>query len=164
MLDTLKKTATGLDELPSWFLRISAPFLAEPLANLFSLSLTSASIPLQWKEAYIVPISKLPAPTAPADYRPISITSVLSCTIEKIVVRDYIYPALFCMPPSLSVEYQFAFRPTGSTSAAIIYILDKVTHLLQTNQYVRIIALDFSKALDTVRHQTLMDKIARLNS
>jgi len=37
-----------------------------------------------------------------------------------------------------------------------------VTHLLLTNPYVIVIALDFNKAFDTVHH-TLLDKIAQLD-
>jgi len=36
-------------------------------------------------------------------------------------------------------------------------------HLLTTNPYVIIIVLDFSKAFDTVRQRTLLDKIPQLN-
>jgi len=35
--------------------------------------------------------------------------------------------------------------------------------MLDTNQYVIVIALDFSKAFDSVRHSTLMEKYAALD-
>jgi len=38
-----------------------------------------------------------------------------------------------------------------------------VTHLLLTNPYIIVIALDFSKAFNTVQHHTLLDKIAQLD-
>ena len=34
--------------------------------------------------------------------------------------------------------------------------------MLSTNHYVRVFALDFSKAFDTVRHATLIDKMAKM--
>ena len=77
-------------------------------------------------------------------------------------MRTFIYPALLCPPPALCFTDQFAFRPTGSTTAAIISLLHTVTNLLASNQYVIVYCLDFSKAFDTVRHSTLMEKIAML--
>jgi len=35
--------------------------------------------------------------------------------------------------------------------------------MLITNSYVIVIAMDFSKAFDTVRHVTLLDKMAKLD-
>ena len=55
---------------------------------------------------------------------------------------------------------QFAFRPTGSTTAALIYLLHQISVLLQDNDFVHLIALDFSKAFDSVRHHTLLHKFA----
>ena len=51
------------------------------------------------------------------------------------------------IPACLTFDDQFAFRPTGSTTAAIITILHKVTHLLVNNAYVIVIAIDYSKAV-----------------
>ena len=56
---------------------------------------------------------------------------------------------------------QFAFRPTGSTTCALINLNHIIADLLQTHPYVHLIALDFSKAFDTVRHSTLLDKCRR---
>jgi len=43
--------------------------------------------------------------------------------------------------------------PTGSTTAAIVHLLDSVINLLETEPYVIVISLDFSKAFDTIRHR-----------
>ena len=77
-------------------------------------------------------------------------------------VRCFLYPTFSIPLPTLNFCDQFAFRPTGSTTAALIYILHTVTYLLTANQYVAVIALDFSKAFDTVRHSTLLEKMADL--
>ena len=102
ILDTLSPTATGLDGIPAWFLRIGAPFFAAPVAALMNLSLSSSIVPTQWKSASILPIAKTSPPTSPSDYRPISITPVLSRILERIVVHDYIYPSFLSPPPHLA--------------------------------------------------------------
>ena len=51
LLDTLPLTATGLDNIPAWFLRIGAPFFAGPICNMMNLSLSSSIVPRQWKSA-----------------------------------------------------------------------------------------------------------------
>ena len=43
---------------------------------------------------------------------------------------------------------QFAFRPTGSTTASLIYLIHSISSLLQYNQHVHVISFDFSKAFD----------------
>ena len=150
----------GLDGIPAWFLRLGAPIFAAPLALLFNQTIMEGTVPQQWKTAAITPIPKVPRPSKPSKFRPISVTPVLSRSLEKYVVRHHIYPALRDPPPQLNFEDQYAFRPTGSTTAAIIAILHTVRSMLSTNEYVHVFAFDFSKAFDTVRHSTLMSKLA----
>ena len=147
MLETLRPTATGLDNLPAWFLKVGAPFFASPIADMFSLSLSSVFIPQQWKTASISPTPKVSKPLTPSDYRPISITPVLSRVMERIVVREHIYPSLQSPPYGLNFDDQFAFRPTGSTTAALIKLIHEITAMLETNPYVIVYAIDFSNAL-----------------
>jgi len=165
MLDTLRPTATGLDQIPALFLKIAAPVFCKPPANLLSLSIETSTVPNQWKAAYICPAPKVFPLHSHADYRPIFITPVLSRITDKIVVRRFLYPSFTNPPPILDFSDQFAFRPTGSTIAALIFILHRptVTHLLTIHPYVIVIALDFSKAFDTVRHSTLINKMADLD-
>jgi len=162
-LDTLRPTATGPDNIPSWFLRIGAPVFAAPLADLLNMSLASSLVPTQWKSASIQPVPKVTAPLTPSDFRPISITSVISRILERMVVKDYIYPSLCNPPHGLAFNDQFAFQPTGSTTAALVYLLHIVTTLLENNPFVIIIALDFTKAFDSVRHSAVLQKFSHLD-
>jgi len=77
-------------------------------------------------------------------------------------LEHIIYPALQTPPLGLNFTDQFAFRPIGSTDAALITLLHTVFIMLDTQPFVRVFALDFSKAYDTVRHAVLMEKMARL--
>src|SRR6218665_2988726 len=165
MLDSLHHTAEGADGIPAWLLRLAAPALAGPLAHLVNLSLITATVPKQWKTAVIRPVHQKPKvsqPKVPADYRPISIVPVLARMVERLVVQTYVYPAFQMEEMKHLLSDQYAFRPTGSTTAAVITIMQKVADLLESNKYVTIIALDFSKAFDTVRHHELAKKLAKL--
>jgi Reverse transcriptase (RNA-dependent DNA polymerase) len=119
-------------------------------------------VPIQWKRATILPIPKCNTPVSPAVFRPISITPVLPRILESIVTREYMFPSLEHAPPSLDFSDQYAFQPTGSITAALISILHYITSMLETNQYEIVYAIDFSKAFDSVRHSTLMEKFALL--
>ena len=59
MLDRQKPTATGMDGLPVWFLRVSAPIVADPLAALF---ISAGVVPRQWKNAISPRSQKFPYP------------------------------------------------------------------------------------------------------
>ena len=41
----------------------------------------------------------------------------------------------------------------------LVWLTDTVGRLLESNQYVRCIMIDFSKAFDTVNHETLLSKL-----
>jgi len=55
----------------------------------------------------------------------------------------------------------FGFRPTGSTTAALIFVTHNITEMLERCTYVRCLMVDFSKALDVVDHTILLSKLAR---
>jgi len=68
-LDTLRPTATGLDRIQAWFLRLGAAVFCKPLEYLFNQSIASSSVPLQWKQAMISPVAKIPCPRGCSDFK-----------------------------------------------------------------------------------------------
>ena len=157
-LHHMKPTSPGLDGMQAWFLKLAAPAISETLAWLYRKSLSDSVVPIQWNTACITPVPKIAQPTGLTDYRPISLTPIVSRILEKIITKQVLYPIL--VDPVSSVEFsdQYGFRPTGSTTVAIISIRNDITCILQSSPYVHIIALDFSKAFDTVRYRTLLSK------
>jgi len=132
-------------------------------SSIVNSSVLQSCVPLQWKTAVIYPVPKIPKPTSPVDYRPISVVPILSRIVECIIVHSYLYPALLTTPLVENIKEQFAFRPTGSTTAAVIDLLQNISTMLQSNEYVLIISLDLSKAFDRVRHPTLLQKGPSIN-
>ena len=163
LLDNLRPTATGPDNIPFWFLRVAAPILSAPLTFLVNLSFTQSKVPLQWKSAIIHPVPKIPNPTTASDLRPISVLPVLSRLTERVLVRNFIQPAMLHVPPPLRIDNQFAYRPTSSTTGALIAILDKISELLKSNDYVFCVTFDYSKAFDTLSHSSVASKLAKLD-
>ena len=76
----------------------------------------------------------------------------LSRIAEEILVRRWLFPCI----PIANVIDQYAFKPSGSTTAALIHFTDKLTKMLETNNYVGCLMIDFSKAFDTVDHVLLL--------
>ena len=83
----------------------------------------------------------------------------MSRITERLIVRKYLLPAL----PSDQVLDQFAYKPTGSTTAALIAITHHISRLLESSSYVRCILIDYSKAFDTINHPILFQKLLQLN-
>jgi len=63
---------------------------------------------------------------------------------------------LSAIPPDTLLDQYYAFRPTGSTTAALVHLMHHVTKMLERNNYVRSLMIDFSKAFDTVDHTILL--------
>ena len=72
------------------------------------------------------------------------VTPILSRLAEKISVKEWLRPAL---PKELLLD-QFAFRPTCSTTCALVAFSHNITRMLENNSYVRCLLIDFSKAFD----------------
>ena len=112
-----------------------------------------------WNHAITSPVPKVSPPKNVSNLRPISLTPILSILCEGYVVMHYLLPALH----EVDMTDQFALPPTGSTIAAIVYIMHHVTRFLGTNDYIISSLVDFSKTFDTVSHVLLIHKLQKLD-
>jgi hypothetical protein len=108
--------------------------------------------------ANITPIPKISDVREPADFRPISVTPIFARLTEKLVVKDFLLPKIV---PELFND-QYAFKPTGSTTCALIDLSYRLQMMLEKCKYVRCVFTDFSKAFDIVDHCILLGKLIHL--
>ena len=147
-LRRITPTSPGLDALPSWLFSKCSYELAGIIAYIFDYSFSNGVVPGQWKRSVITPVPKVSRPMSISQFRPISVTPILSRLAEKLVVRNWLFPAI----DSTFIADQFAFKPTGSTTCALTFFIHHVTRLIEDNSYVRCLLIDFSKAFDVVDH------------
>ena len=133
-------------------------FIAKPLSMLFSISMASGVLPSIWKKAIIIPIFKKGDKSNSANYRPISLTSII-CKIMESIIKDNILSYL--NRNDLIYSKQYGFMPKQSTNAQLLrYFNDMSSHLLNGCQ-VDSIYLDYSKAFDSIVHGKLLYKLEK---
>ncbi len=98
--DTLKALTSidptkscGPDDIPGRLLREGAIHLSKPLTKLFNMSIQQGKLPQEWKISNITPIFKKGQKSLPSNYRPISLTSIVIKTLERVIHRkvyDYL--------------------------------------------------------------------------
>jgi hypothetical protein len=155
----LKNTAPGNDNIPAWVFRMCSFELAGIIAFIINYSFRFGTVPSNWLTAIVTHVPKVSKPLSLSEFRPISVTPILSRIAEKLLVAHWIRPAF----TDIDIRDQFAFRPTGSTDCALIYCIDNITKMLETNNYVRCLMIDFAKAFDTVDHVIVLRKMIGLN-
>jgi Reverse transcriptase (RNA-dependent DNA polymerase)/Endonuclease-reverse transcriptase len=147
----------GPDGVHPRVLRECAAQLAAPLAIVFRTSLKEGKLPEAWKEADITPVFKKGARSDVGNYRPISLTSVCSKVMERIV-RSRLLGHM--IGNRLLSDYQHGFICGRSCTTQLLRVVDKWTEVLDQGGSVDAVYLDFAKAFDTVPHQRLLAKLA----
>ena len=87
-LDTLSSTAApGPDGIPAIMLKKGKNTICHILNEIFKTSFHQGDIPELLKKAFVIPIFKGGSKAEPASYRPVSLTSHLVKTFERVLVR-----------------------------------------------------------------------------
>ncbi|EFO87533.1 hypothetical protein CRE_04257 [Caenorhabditis remanei] len=147
---------TTPDELPALFLKKVATSIALPLSLIFNESLKTGAIPSLWKEAIILPLFKKGSRSDASNYRPISLTSSVCKTMEKLV-RNAIVGHL--KSAKLLVNNQYGFRDKKSCESQLIRYSGDLLFDSSSKKPIWAVYVDFKKAFDTVSHSKLVSKL-----
>ncbi|KAK3574170.1 hypothetical protein QTP86_003834 [Hemibagrus guttatus] len=146
------------DNIPGRLLRECAEQLADVFTDIFSISLSSAIVPMCLKTTTIIPVPKKSPVSCISDYRPVAFTLIIMKCFERFVMRQI----KDLLPPSLD-PMQFAYHPNHSMDDAISTTLHlSLSHLENKDTYVRMLLIDFSSAFNTIIPQHLTENLSLL--
>ena len=150
------KKACGPNSVPSYVLHFMQNELANPLAKIVNISLSTGMHPEKLKIAKITPIFKKGSKLSTSNYRPISLLSNINKLIERLVYNRVFN---FANKQKLFYNFQYGFRPKHSTAHALTNITEEIRDSLDKNKYSCAVFVDFQKAFDTVNHSILLAKL-----
>ena len=127
-----------------------------PLATVFNLSLEEGIVPLEWKEANIIPLFKKGSRNKSENYRPVSLMSVIYKLSERLI-KDHLID--FLVKNNLINPSQHWFLKARSCLTNMLCFLEDVTKWVDEGSPVDIIYLDLKNACDKVPHQRLLLKL-----
>ena len=127
---------------------------------LWNKSLSSHTWPTAWKEANISPLPKVDTPLQYPDFRGINVNPVIARCFERTV---YHHHSKKIFEENLT-NTQYACRNGCSCTDALIQIQYNYLRALDDKDcnYVRLFAMDFSKAFDNVKHSLVGEKLKAL--
>ena len=121
-------------------------------------SVETGIIPDDWKSANVTAIHKKGSRQESGNYRPISLTSVVCKTMERLVNGRLITQL---ETNNLIGDSQHGFRNKCSCLTSLLNFFAQVidTYDTDNNKAVDLVDLDFQKAFDKVPHERLMLKV-----
>ena len=148
--------ACGNDNIHPRVLRELAVYIAPILTTIYNSSLETGEIPQDWRDANVCPIYKKGNHYDPANYRPVSLTSV-PCKILEHVLTSALMNHL--ESNKILCEEQHGFRKKRSCETQLLDFVEEVNENLSKGNQSDVIILDFAKAFDKVNHSLLIHKL-----
>lgn len=157
IIGTHSNKAPGIDNVRTADLKLIADKIASAIAHLINSSLACGLYPDELKVGLVRPIYKGGDATNCMSYRPITMLPTVDKIVEKYVSNEI---HKFYNNHSILSANQFGFQPKKSTSMLLSRFTDEVNQHLNNKCHVMIIFIDYSKAFDTLRHDTLIHRLA----
>ena len=150
------KSSYGPHELNTALIKYVITLISKPLSEIINLSLTKGILPDKIKIAKVKSLFKSGDNKIYKNFRPLSILFSFSKILEKVVYNRLIdYLTKF----NILNKNQYGFRQKHSTAMAILDFVDKIHSAIDNGEYSTGIFLDLAKALDTVNHTILLNKL-----
>ena len=147
--------AVGHDGLHAVFLKFSGDNMFTSLCNVFNASISSCDFPSTLKWADINPIYKTKDNLCIENYRSVNVLAVVSKIFERILSDQLMAYFLSILSHSLS-----AYKAGYSCQHVILQLTDFGRQSLDEGNCVWIVAMDLSKAFDSIPQGLLIAKLS----
>ena len=138
--------ASGPDCIPVVVLKNCEPEIPYILAELFNKCLKESCFPDCWKVSSVVSVFKNFGERSTAkNYRPVSLLSVVSKVIEKLVNIRIVDHLEKC---GLFSDFQYGVRSSRSTADLLTVAFDRTARAFNRSGPTRAVALDISQAFN----------------
>ena len=155
-----KKTSCGKDEMTPELLKLAGDSLIVPLTYIINKSIVDKKYPKQWKEAIVKPLYKNKGEKQEMkNYRPVALLCVPGMVLERVVTEQI---ENFLEENQLLGSFQFGFRRSRGTSTAVATTWCKANEADTNQEVIGQTYFDLSAAFDTVKGQTVCDKMRYL--
>jgi hypothetical protein len=149
--------AAGPDGIQNTILKHCSKTLNTPLSLLFNQSLMKGTLPAEWKLAEVTPVYKHKGTRSdPKNYRPISLTSSVCKTMERILNDALLNHLTSC---NLIAPNQFGFLPKHSTTDQLTFLLHELHAAMNDKKSIVACFLDLAAAFDSVPHSAIIHKL-----
>ena len=155
----VERKAPGPDRVNPPLIKRGGEPMNKSLLTLFGRSWAESSLPTCWKEANICPIPKCTKPSQCDKFRPISLLSVVSKLLERIVARRlYRYVERENILP----DYQAGFRHKHSTVDLLAELQQEAHSAFAKRESVLFVMLDIEKAYDKAWRPGIMRRLRKI--
>eukprot|EP00061_Rhincodon_typus_P004266 g22160.t1 len=148
--------SSGPDGIYPRILREAREEIAGAWTEIFVSSLATGKVPEDWLIDNVVPLFKKGGKEIPANYRLVTLMSVVGKLLEKIL-QDRIY---FHLEISGRIsKRQHGFVKGRSCLTNLVGFFEEVTKMINEDRAVDVVYMDFSKAFDRVPPGRLVQKV-----
>lgn len=146
----------GFDEIPTFLAKQCLCYFIKPLVHIYNVSFQAGTFPDTMKRTKVKPLFKKKDRQDIQNYRPISVMSVLSKPLEKLM---YNRSLLFLKKLKILISEQHGFIQSKSTETTSYSFTQSVQEALDQHLHAVGIFLNLSKTYDVINNDRLLDKL-----
>ena len=141
---TDKNKSTGPYSIPVFLLKALCTHISYPLATLVNQSFVHGIFPNKLNLGKVNPVYKKDSTDNPSNFRPISVLSIFSEIIGKLM-----HKRLYNLLDTFQLLYplQFGFREKHSTIHALISLAESIKNSIEMRKFGRCLFLDLQKVI-----------------